>query len=351
MDHPLNRRRSDLATVDPVPRALVCDDDPDYRAYIAALVRRHGFEVTKCDDGTNALETLRDHAFDLLVVDYEMPRMDGLTLIGQVRDLPQHSEIYAVMLTGHEDVETKLSALRLGYDDFLSKSETELEIAAKLTAARRLVTRQRRMDASVRELYGLATRDELTGLFNRRFLFAEIERRLREAAPVNLVLFDLDGFKRINDTYGHLAGDRILSDLGSLFMRRTRHDDLVGRFGGDEFVMLIGDALPAEVAVIAERVVTDLKAAQWIFAGDTVTASASIGFACSPLIDEPTVSKLLAACDRDLYKNKWIRKHPDVDPGLYEYDRPREATVVELPNLADELHEVQAKQGQSESEK
>ena len=331
MNHPLNRRRSDFAPLDAAPRALVCDDDDDYLAFIAALVRRHGFEVTRCHDGAGALETLRDHSFDLLIVDYEMPRMDGLTLIGQVRDLPQQAEIYAVMLTGHEDVATKLAALRLGYDDFLSKSETELEIAAKLTAARRLVTRQKRMDASVRELYGLATRDELTGLFNRRFLFAEIERMVRDGEVVNLVLFDLDGFKQINDTYGHLAGDRILRDLGSLFLRRTRHEDLVGRFGGDEFVMVIPNATPDQVATIAERVVTELGAAQWVFDGDMVSASASTGFACSSMIDSPTLSKLLAACDRDLYKNKWIRKHPESDPTLYEYERGREGTVLELP--------------------
>lgn len=333
MDNTLNRRRSDLAPLDAVPRALVCDDDDDYLAFIAALVRRHGFEVTRCNDGASALEMLRERAFDLIIVDYEMPRMDGLTLIGQVRDVPQHSEVYAVMLTAREDVETKLAALRLGYDDFLSKSETELEIAAKLTAARRLVTRQRRMDASVRELYGLATRDELTGLFNRRYLFAEIERMLRDREVVNLVLFDLDGFKRINDTYGHLAGDRILRDVGSLFLRRTRHDDLVGRFGGDEFVMMIHGGSPDEVAVIAERVVSDLRAAQWIFDGETVHTSASTGYACSSMIDAPTVSKLLAACDRDLYKNKWIRKHPEEDPRLYEYDRGREGTVIELPTV------------------
>jgi diguanylate cyclase (GGDEF)-like protein len=347
MIHPLNRRRSDVETVDALPRALVCDDDPDYLAYVAALVRRHGFDVTRCNDGASALETLRDRSFDLLVIDYEMPRMDGFTLIGQIRDLPEHAEVYAMMLTGREDVATKLAALRLGYDDFLVKSESELEIAAKLTVARRLVTRQRRMDASVRELYGLATRDELTGLFNRRFLFAEVERMLRDGEDVSLVLFDLDDFKRINDTFGHLAGDRILRDLGSLLMRRTRHEDLVGRLGGDEFVMVIHGATPDDVALIAQRIASDLGAAQWIFDGDLVTASTSWGFAFSSLIDAPTVSKVLATCDRDLYKNKWLRKHPDVDPQLYEYDRHHDARVIEL----NEHQEIDGEQRDSESEK
>lgn len=337
MSQPPLRRRSDLETADAgALRALVCDDDDAYLAYVAALVRRHGFEVTKCSDGAGALDVLRTRTFDLLIVDCEMPRMDGLTLIGQVRDLPEHLDLYSIMLTGRTDVETKLSALRLGYDDFLIKSDSELEIAAKLTAARRLITRQRRLDASVRELYGLATRDELTGLFNRRFLFAEIERLLREGEIVNLVLFDLDDFKRINDTFGHLAGDRILRDLGSLFLRRTRHEDLIARFGGDEFVMLINEASAEEVEGIAQRITTDLAAAQWVFNGEMLGIGVSTGFACSPLLESPTLSRLLAASDRDLYKNKWIRKHPDLDPHLYEYDQQREANVVELHERGDE---------------
>src|SRR6185436_2232466 len=120
-------------------------------------------------------------------------------------------------------------------------------------------------------------------------------------------------FKHINDTYGHLAGDRILRDVGSLFMRRTRHEDLVGRFGGDEFVMVVHTPNVDDVAGMAHRVATDLTAAQWIFDGDMVGTSASTGFACSSLMELPTLSKLLAACDRDLYKNKWIRKNPDLD--------------------------------------
>src|SRR5207302_7734231 len=111
------------------------------------------------------------------------------------------AESYALMLTACEDVETKINALRLGFDDFLVKSMSELELVATLVAARRVITRQHRLDSAVRELYGLATRDELTGLFNRRFFFSEAERRLAEDAAVGVVLFDLDGFKQINDTY------------------------------------------------------------------------------------------------------------------------------------------------------
>ena len=315
-------------------RALVVDDNDVYRSYIATLVTRHGFAVTSCGDGEEALEILRERTFDLLVVDCEMPRMDGLALIAEIRPQDRHAEVYAIMLTGRGDVETKLAALRLGYDDFLVKSFSELEIAAKLSVARRLVSRQRRLDTTVRELYGLATRDELTGLFNRRYFFDEAERLLAEGTAINLVLFDLDEFKQINDTLGHLAGDRILRDIGALFIHRTRHEDLVARYGGDEFVMLMHSLELPEVEAIARRISADLAAAQWTIGNETFSVGVTTGFACSSLMENPSIPRLLSACDRDLYKNKWLRKHPNQDPRLYEYDSQREGQIIELDERA-----------------
>jgi diguanylate cyclase (GGDEF)-like protein len=336
MNTPPLRRRTDHDPAEPASlRALVVDDHDGYRMYISALVRRYGFSVTEACDGAEALSILRDgRLFDLVIVDCEMPCVTGLDLIVEMREMERHQDVFAVMLTGREDIETKLAALRLGYDDFILKSSTELEIAAKLTAARRLVSRQHRLDAAVRELYGMATRDELTGLFNRRHFFAEAERLLAEDTVVNLVLFDLDRFKDINDSLGHLAGDRILRDIGALFLSRTRHEDLIARYGGDEFVMVVTALGPAEVEAIAARIAREIESAQWTLSTETVTVGVTTGFACSSMLDAPTVRQLLSIGDRDLYKNKWIRKHPEVDPALYHYDANRESEVHELPQIA-----------------
>ena len=317
-------------------RALVVEDDDGYRSYIAALVARHGFSVYECADGADALGALGERTFDLFVVDCEMPRLSGMELITAIRAQERHAEAYTVMLTGRDDVETKLSALRLGYDDFLSKHATELEIAAKLAVARRIISRQRRLDAAVRELYGLATRDELTGLFNRRYFFAEAERMLAEGIAISLVLFDLDDFKIVNDTLGHMAGDRILHDLGALFSRTTRQQDLVARYGGDEFVMLVRNADPREVEAIAARIAAAVAESGWSFETNEYHVGVTTGIACSVLVDVPSVSQLLSACDRDLYKNKWMRKNPDRDPGLYEYESGHDGRVIELIRRSDD---------------
>ena len=328
-----HRRRSDQEPSDPAPlRALIVDDNDSYRGYIAAVVARYGFAVLSCNDGDEALGVLAGakRPFDLLIVDCEMPRVGGLDLIVELRAMERHADSYTVMLTAREDMDTKLAALRLGYDDYILKSSPELEIAAKLTAARRLVSRQKRLDTAVRELYGLATRDELTGLFNRRYFFSEAERMIDEGTAVNFVFFDLDRFKQINDTLGHLAGDRILRDIGALFLKRTRHEDLIARYGGDEFIMLIVSLNPEEIEALAARIAREIESAQWTFGTETISVGVTTGISCSSLLDRPSLPLLLGIGDRDLYKNKWLRLHPNEDPALYVYDERRDAEVLDI---------------------
>ena len=326
------RRRSDYEPNDAmVLRALVVDDDENYRFFLSTLIGRYGFSVTTAGDGQQALDIISQAPpFDVLIVDCEMPRVNGLDLISNVRDEERYSDVHAVMITAREDVETKISALRLGYDDFIAKSDTELEVAAKLCAARRVITRQRRLDGTVRELYGLATRDELTGLYNRRYFFNETERLLDEGRAISLVLFDLDDFKLINDTFGHPAGDRVLRDLGSMFLRHTRRGDVVARYGGDEFVMLVVDLAAPEVSQLASRIVREISGTEWEMESAVFSVNVTAGIACSTLLERPNINQLINIGDRDLYKNKWLLKHPGIDPTLYEYDTTRDALVVDF---------------------
>jgi two-component system, cell cycle response regulator len=325
------RRRTDVEGArSSTLRALVVDDAEQDRLYVATLLRRIGFAVTVANDGEAARDLVMQDAFDLLVIDCEMPRMNGLELVTHVRGSEHCCDSYALMLTGRDDIETKIGALRAGFDDFLVKSMSESELLAKVGAARRLIVRQRRLDTAVRELYGLATRDELTGLFNRRFFFDDAQKRLSQGGASGVVLFDLDRFKHVNDTFGHLAGDRILRDVGSLFLRRTRHEDLSARYGGDEFVMLVASALPDEIERLAARIAEEIGAMQWTIGNESVRVGMSSGFAASVLLEQPSLEQLLDAADRDLYKNKWLRANPDGDPALYEYSRGKDGRTSDL---------------------
>src|ERR1051326_1491924 len=251
------RRRSDIESTGLPPlRALVAEDDENYAAYIAVLLRRFGFDVTIAPNGTKAFAAAQERPVDVAVIDFEMPGMNGLELIAALRGNHRSADMYALMVTGHTDLETKVAALRLGYDDFITKSTGDTEMIAKLGAARRLVQRQRRLDAAVRELYGLATRDELTGLFNRRYFYAEAERMLAEGCKINLALFDLDDFKKVNDNHGHPPP-------------------------------------PPEPPARQPRGLSPTRCRR-----------ATSGVASSTLIEEPTLPQLLAVCDRDLYRKK-----------------------------------------------
>ncbi len=339
MDEPAtpSRRESDpVADSAADLRVLIIDDDPQYRAFVGSVARRHGWSVSTAEDGLAALACLEQERFDLLVVDYEMPRMNGMELIARVRTADALRNLYALMLTARGDMETKIGALTAGFDDFLAKDASAEEIAAKLLATRRVLGRQQNLDVAVRRLYGLATRDELTGVYNRRFFLEEAARMLDGGVPVSLVLFDLDDFKTANDSYGHLAGDRILRDVGALFNSATRPEDLIARYGGDEFVLVATRVPLAIVERLTARLQRGIAELHWSAGPAVFRITATTGIASSSLLPSATVEQLLNAADRDLYKNKWLRKHPHVTAAAYHALPPRGDFVLESQPLSDD---------------
>src|SRR4051794_13414397 len=302
------RRRSDSPreTLEDQTRLLIAEDDENFRAWLASIARRLGLIVTTASDGVEALAALRADKFDLLIADFEMPRKDGLELIADVRSEEETRDLYALMLTAHDELSVKVTALTLGYDDFLGKGCTEVEVTAKVAAARRILTRQRALDADAREWRDIANHDELTRVATRRFFFEQAERHLAAGENIGLVLFDIDDFKVINDQYGHLMGDRVLKDIGALFLRRTRNDDIIARYGGDEFVLLIHNLTVEETAAVAERLGAELSELQWVAGKSSLSLSVTIGVACSALLPKASVEQLLAAADHEMYAKKWL---------------------------------------------
>jgi two-component system cell cycle response regulator len=336
LNHESERRRANDIRDGDALRLLVVEDDPDYRAWIVAVTRRMKFIVDAAADGQEALERLAEKAYDLAVVDLEMPRLTGLDLIERIRTQESTKALYTLMLTSRGELEMKLMALNAGFDDFLSKASPESEIAAKLVVARRIVARQRTLDATVRELYGLATRDELTGVFNRRFFVLEAERMLALRDDVNIVLFDLDDFKKVNDDFGHLAGDRVLRDIGALFHRRTRPEDLIARYGGDEFVMVVAHLELHDIECMVERLSAEVRALQWSAGEEQFSIGVTTGVGSSRYIEQANVAQLLEAADRDLYKNKWVRRNPGERPELYTYPaHDRRIDLLAQPRVAE----------------
>lgn len=306
------RRRADAQEESVRPlSALVIDDEASFRAHITSLGERIGFATDQAADATTALALIAATGYDLLMVNPETAGVRSLELIARLRSDEAMKNTYAIVFTAQEDVEKRIAALAAGYDDFLTKSASELEIVAKLVAARRMVARQHTFDRVVRELYGLATRDELTGVFNRRFFVTETEKMLGEGEQITIVLFDLDNFKTLNDTFGHLTGDRILRDIGALLQRCTRPEDLVARYGGDEFVMVFSGAQAGEVERVIQRLVEEIQALSWTLGGREFRIGVTVGLGSSQYLRYATLLQIVDAADRDLYKNKYVKKHPE----------------------------------------
>ena len=326
----LGRRRSDSEPVAAMQSmtALVVDDETSYRTYLTGLAEKVGFTTDAAVDGKAARAMLANARYDLLIVNIDTHGFNAIELIAEVRSDDLTKGVYTILVASNEDAEREISALAAGYDDILLKSVSELEIVATLVAARRIIARQHTFDDVVRDLYGLASRDELTGVFNRRFLMSETEKLLRQGATVTIVLFDLDNFKRINDTFGHLVGDRVLRDIGSLFLRRTRPEDMVARYGGDEFVMIVTGEPFYVVEGVADRLLKDIRKLEWSVAPDQFSIGATIGLGSSHFLREPTLPQLLEAADRDLYKKKNARKPAAPTPG--------EDRVIPLPGRVEE---------------
>jgi diguanylate cyclase (GGDEF)-like protein len=297
------RRKDDYEPESLPLRVLAVDDDGSYLRRLKLVLTRAGFDVSTADDGAAAIERIRaDRGIAVLVSDLSMPGMDGIETVRRAREASAFPGLYTILLTATDGVEVKLRALDSGLDDFLTKSSSDSEIVAKLRSAARRLKMERRLQVENEELQTLALTDELTGVANRRALFREAEAILSAERGLSVVLFDLDRFKHINDTYGHLMGDRILADVAAALKLDTRIGDVIARYGGDEFVLLLPDTRGDEAHAITGRIVRRISDLRWVMGDYVVTSSVSTGVATSG--SASTIATLLAECDARLYEAK-----------------------------------------------
>jgi two-component system, cell cycle response regulator len=291
-------------------RILVAEDSRVYRHLISSCLKQWDFSFVMANDGKSAWEALEsESAPTLAILDWILPEMTGLELCQRIRSRVDNEQyVYTIVLTAKNHPHDLLAAMEAGADDFLSKPFDPAELKARLLAGRRIILLQRELISARESLRFAATHDSMTGLLNRMesiaFLRREIARGRREGLPVGIVLTDLDHFKKVNDTYGHSAGDAVLQEAARRFRAGLREYDGVGRYGGEEFLLIMpGCDLPTTVQR-AEAIRRLIEKDAVVAPQGNVSATVSMGVTVADPARDASIESLLENADEALYRAK-----------------------------------------------
>ena len=263
-------------------KILVADDDRFSRLMLSRTLRSWGYAVEEAEDGMAAVEALsRADGPHLGIIDWMMPQLDGPEVCRKVREVNAEPYRYLMLLTSRSRREDLVEGLNSGADEYLSKPFDPLELQARLRIGRRLLDLQTQLIEARDALHQQATRDGLTGLLNRTAILDALEeehaRAARRETGVGVLIADLDHFKRINDTWGHLAGDAVLREGARRMSDVLRPYDRIGRYGGEEFLVVLPDCTRASVLEVGERIRATLASEPFLAEGATVHTTVSIG--------------------------------------------------------------------------
>ncbi len=283
-------------------RVLVIDDTVSIHKLIVARLRPEGLEVTAELDGEAGLERAIADAPDLILLDIGLPKVDGFEVCRQLKEHRATRNIPIIFLTGEADTESKVRGLDLGAVDYVTKPFDEIELRARVRAA----LRTKRLQDMLEQQSFL---DGLTGLWNRAYLDRRLEAELnvadRYGRPLSVVMADVDNFKPINDTHGHLFGDVVLQGIAESLSSSARRSDIVARYGGEEFGILLTDTNLKAAEYVSERLRASIESRVYEARSEVVRVTGSFGVSCTEDLEcELTPGSLIQAADRALYASK-----------------------------------------------
>jgi diguanylate cyclase (GGDEF)-like protein len=298
-------------------RILVVDDNPDNIQLLRARLEARGYIVDEAEDGEAALERVyAPPPPDLILLDVMMPKIDGFEVVRRIKNDSTLPFIPVIMQTALDTTESMIQGLDAGADDYVSKPVNFRELDARVKSLLRiqalqaaLAQRERELSIANGQLLVMSSTDVLTGVANRRSLeerlhgMWEHSQRLHE--PLALVMCDIDHFKRVNDDYGHQVGDVVLQQFANLLVTEAREIDTIGRYGGEEFVMLLPGTVLDAAVTFAERIRENVEKRDFTYSdGQSLHRTMSCGVAAwpHPLVGDQEA--LIKAADDALYVAK-----------------------------------------------
>src|SRR5215218_849269 len=296
-------------------RILVVDDHEDNVEVLRARLEARGYDVEGAMNGQSALDTVQRWCPDLILLDVMMPDMDGLEVVRRLKADKNLPFIPVIMQTALDSTERMVAGLEAGADDYVTKPINFQELEARVRSLLRIKKLQQEVAEREKELSNMNDKllhismtDGLTGVDNRRALEQRLhemfEHSLRLHEPISCVMCDIDHFKKVNDTYGHAAGDEVLKQFAAILKDEAREIDRVGRYGGEEFLLLLPGTVLDAAVTFAERLRHRVEQHTFSFEGGTLNKTVSLGVAAWPHPRIEGREGMLKAADDALYVAK-----------------------------------------------
>ena len=290
-------------------KILIAEDDPAYRRLLEEILIKWGYDVVVALDGNEAYQLLlTDNAPKLAILDWKMPGLEGIEVCQKIRKNADDFYTYIILLTSQQRDEDLVIGMEAGADDYIIKPFKHNELKVRLRAGRRIIELQNELLAAREILQAKATHDSLTGMLNHEEILGVLDRELarseRDGECVSIIMADLDHFKKINDTYGHIAGDAVLRLTAQKMHSLVRPYDAVGRYGGEEFLLILPECCKECAVAFAQRLCTCISSEAMDTPEGLIPVTISLGVATSDSERRWDDQNLVKSADAALYKAK-----------------------------------------------
>jgi two-component system, cell cycle response regulator len=290
-------------------RVLAAEDNPVFQSMLRSMLAKWGYDPVIARDGLEAWHALdSENAPRLAILDWMMPGMDGVEICRRVRASAREPYTYLVLLTARSESQDLVEGMEAGADDYLTKPFVAHELRVRLRAGRRILDLQTELMAAREALRVQATHDALTGIPNRAgvldALHTELCRASRENGAVAVLMGDVDRFKSINDAHGHQAGDEILREAAHRMKSAMRAYDVVGRYGGEEFLAVLPGCCAEDARAQAERIRVSFAGELFRARGEILSVTCSFGVSWREVAASSDADALIREADMALYTAK-----------------------------------------------
>lgn len=297
-------------------KLLIAEDDKTSRLILQSVCKKWGYDVECVEDGQAAWDLMQgEDAPNLMIIDWEMPRMNGVEFCQRISEKFKENPPYIILLTSRNETQDIVEGLRAGANDYIAKPFNNDELKVRISVGQRMIELQNTLNATLQKLTELASKDVLTGQLNRRAIMESLTKEIRRTERQKSVerpdqflcigMCDIDHFKNINDTHGHLVGDEVLKEVTVRIQDALRVNDLLGRFGGEEFLVITPVDEIENATIVYERICKTVAEQPVVINDISVSVTISCGVTCYVAANDGLkLETLIARADEALYQAK-----------------------------------------------